>query len=109
MGCQSAITELILSRKSSYILALKENQSSLLEQVKYEFTFSKSETTIKGVDYGHGRIETRKCSVISDFKDLENYEKWKNLTSIIKIESVREFKTKKKRKGYQILYLIAKT
>ena len=46
MGCQSAITELIISRKSNYILALKENQSSLLEQVKDEFTFSKSETTI---------------------------------------------------------------
>lgn len=96
MGCQSAITELIISRKSNYILALKENQSSLLEQVKDEFTFSKSETTIEDVDYGHGRIETRKCSVITDFKHLENYEKWKNLTSIIKIESVREFKNKEK-------------
>ncbi len=44
MGCQSAINEMIISRKSNYILALKENQSSLIEQVKDEFTCSKSET-----------------------------------------------------------------
>jgi hypothetical protein len=70
MGCQSAITEQIVSRKSNCILALKENQSSLLEQVKDEFSFLKSETTIAYVDYGHCRIETRKCSVTKDFKHL---------------------------------------
>ncbi len=69
-GCQSAINELIISRKSNYILALKENQSSFLEQVKDEFTFSKSETTIEDINYGYGRIETRKSSVILDFKHL---------------------------------------
>jgi predicted transposase YbfD/YdcC len=96
MGCQSTITELIIERKSNYVLSLKENQSSLLEQVKDEFLFSKSEVKIEDIDYGHGRIETRTCSVISDFKHLTNYEKWKNLTSIIKVESVREFKNKEK-------------
>lgn len=96
MGCQSAITELIIERKSNYVLSLKENQSSLLEQVKDEFLFSKAEVKIEDIDYGHGRIETRTCSVISDFNHLENYEKWKNLASIIKVESVREFKNKEK-------------
>ena len=77
-------------------MSLKENQSSLLEQIKDEFLFSKDEFKIEDTDYGHGRIETRTCSVISDFKHLTNYEKWKNLASIIKIESVREFKNKEK-------------
>jgi len=44
----------------------------------------------------HGRIETRKCSVITDFKFIENNTKWKKLTSIIKIESTREFKNSNK-------------
>jgi hypothetical protein len=64
MGCQSAITELIIERKSNYVLSLKENQSSLLVQVKDEFLFSKALVKTEDIDNGHGRIETRTCSVI---------------------------------------------
>lgn len=97
MGCQSSITELIIERKSDYVLALKENQSTLLQQVKDEFQFSKSELKIEDIDYGHGRIETRKCSVISNFQFIENEnQKWKDLKSIVKVESIREFKNKEK-------------
>ena len=53
--------------------------------------FSKAEVKIEDIDSGNGRIETRTCTVISDFNHLENYEKWKNLASIMKVESVREF------------------
>jgi len=44
----------------------------------------------------HGRIETRHCSIITSFKFIEKTCKWKNLTSIIKIESTREFKNSNK-------------
>ena len=43
-------------------------------------------------DLDHWRIETRKCSVITDFKFIENKEEWTGLKSIVKIESIREFK-----------------
>lgn len=49
------------------------------------------------IDIGHGRIETRKCSVISNFLFVENKnQKWKNLNQVIKIESIREFKNSDK-------------
>ena len=47
-------------------------------------------------DLNHRRIETRKCSVITDFKFIENTEEWTGLKSIIKIESIREFKNSDK-------------
>ncbi len=45
---------------------------------------------------GKGRIETRTCSVITDFRFIEKDSGWKNLKSIIKIESTREFKNSEK-------------
>jgi predicted transposase YbfD/YdcC len=48
-------------------------------------------------DLGHGRIETRKCSVISSFQFIKNTDnKWNKLNQIIKIESIREFKNSNK-------------
>ena len=92
---------MIIERKSNYVLSLNENQSSLLEQVKDEFLFSKAEFKIEDIDYVNGRIETRTCSVISDFKHVANYENWKNLASIIKLKVFDNLKTKKKLKHQQ--------
>ena len=93
MGTQTDIAEKIIKKDANYILAVKENQKQLLEEIKDEFKFSKSIEIDTNIDVGHGRIETRKCSVISDFMFIENKDnKWKNLKQIVKIESIREFK-----------------
>ncbi len=47
-------------------------------------------------DVDHGKIETRVCSIITDFKHIENIHKWKQLKCVIKIESLREFKNSDK-------------
>ena len=66
---------------------------NLLEKIQDEFLFGKNIKTFEHLDIGHGRIETRKCSVITDFIFIKNPdEKWKNLNQIIKIDSIREFK-----------------
>src|SRR5690606_15507790 len=92
MGCQKDIAEKIIDNGADYILAVKENQASLLEKIKDEFLFSKQIEPNVTVDGDHGRIETRVCSVITDFHHLVKDGEWKNLNSIIKIESTREFK-----------------
>ena len=51
-------------------------------------------TITQGLD--HGRIETRKCSIISDFKFIPQNNNWDTLSTIIKIESTREFKNSDK-------------
>ncbi len=49
---------------ADYVLALKENQLVLLEEVEDEFRFSPTNDSSIDVDYIHGRIQTRKYSVI---------------------------------------------
>lgn len=79
------------------ILAVKKNQKQLLEEVIDEFKFSKEIELDTHIDIGHGRIEIRKCSVISNFLFIQNKdEKWKKLNQVFKIESIREFKSSDK-------------
>jgi len=96
MGTQKEIAEKIIDNEANYILAVKENQAQLLEEIQDEFKFAKQLEVSVNEDLGHGRIETRTCSVITDFKFIENQNAWKDLASIIRIESIREFKNSDK-------------
>lgn len=112
MGCQKEIAADICEKKADYVFGLKGNQSGLLEEVRDEFLFSKAKKVFEDIDFGHGRIETRKCSVIlvNDFDHVTSHQTWRNLTSIIKIESRREFKNKdqvESATGYYISSLAA--
>jgi len=108
MGTQTDIAENIINNGADYILAVKNNQKQLSEEIKDEFKFSKVSDTNTNIDYGHGRIETRKCSVISDFLFIKNKgNKWKNLNQIIRIESLREFKNSDKADEKSIRYYIS--
>lgn len=91
MGTQTAIAEKIVEKEADYILAVKDNQRELYTQIKDEFRFAKNPKSKEVVDYGHGRIETRKCSIITDFEFVRN-ENWKALNCVIRVESLREFK-----------------
>lgn len=108
MGTQTAIADKIIEGDADYILAVKDNQKQLLEEIKDEFKFSKNIIVDKDIDMGHGRIETRICSVISDFKFIENKgNKWRGLNQVIKIESLREFKNSYKSSEKATRYYIS--
>ncbi len=107
MGCQTKIAEQIVDQGADYILAVKGNQADLLEQIQDEFRFSKEIQTSVNVNLDHGRIETRKCSVITNFKEMKDISKWKNLTSIIRIKSKREFKNSDKGSEETVRYYIS--
>ncbi len=96
MGCQENIAKTIIKQEADYILAVKENQKQLYQDIQDEFRFGKSIQTYTDEDLGHGRIETRKCSIINSFEFIQNQGKWTELKGIIKIESVREFKNSDK-------------
>jgi len=44
------------------------------------------------LDYGHGRIETRKCSILTDLSLVFCGNKWPSLISIVQLERQRYFK-----------------
>ncbi|WP_299668583.1 ISAs1 family transposase [uncultured Polaribacter sp.] len=107
MGCQTEIASAIIEKDADYILAAKENQAQLHQNIEDEFRFGKSLSTHQSLELDHGRIETRICSVMTDFKFIETNNKWKNLTAIIKIESNREFKNLEKPTEQATLYYIS--
>jgi len=92
MGCQKNIVEKIVEKNADYVLALKENHPTLLEDVTRSFDKKPCHEFYQTLDCGHGRIEERKCSIITDLDFLLDRNSWKNLYSIVRIESQRIIK-----------------
>ena len=97
MGCQRAIARKIIDKRADYVLALKDNQGTLREDVEVfveeqkangfqDATISRDQT----VDGDHGRIETRTTTVIHDADWLRDRHDWPGLKSVVTVESIRE-------------------
>lgn len=99
IGCQTEIAEQIIEREAEYVLALKENQGNLYEDVERLFAdLADSQYKAYAFDYektvnkGHGRIEIRECWTISDpevLRHLRGFSNWKNLTTVSRIRAQR--------------------
>ena len=89
MGCQRAIAEKIVAKKADYILAVKENQGHLLEEVKDSFRMLAADSVAEQTDCGHGRVERRTCSVIGDLTLLEKPSEWASLKGLVRIQAER--------------------
>lgn len=60
LGCQRGVAEQILDDGREYLLQVKSNQSTLLQEQENSFPkLCRSYTRRKEEDLGHGRIETR--------------------------------------------------
>ena len=94
IGTQTSIAETIIQNKGDYILSVKGNQQSLLEQIQGRFEHQTPSSTDTVTEKGHGRIETRTCEVIINLEFVDNRIFWKGLKSVIKITSSREIKQK---------------
>lgn len=88
MGTQKEIARKIVEKKGDYILALKQNQKELYDQVVNQFNF-KEDNYSQTLDKGHGRAEIRTCRVIHNLNYIDEKMHWSNLRSIIKITSER--------------------
>jgi predicted transposase YbfD/YdcC len=92
MGCQRSIAEKIVDRRADYILAVKENQPSLLADVKDSFQMLPADTIAEEIDCGHGRVERRSCAVLHDLSLLEKSSEWASLHGLVRIEAERYHK-----------------
>jgi predicted transposase YbfD/YdcC len=66
MGCQAKIVEKVVSKGADYLIGLKGNQGALSEDVRLSFARKARKTsffTVSESDKGHGRIESRTCTV----------------------------------------------
>ena len=103
MGCQKEIAQGIVDRGVDYLLAVKENQGQLYQDVHDLFEAGDGRG-LDGLphDYaatlnkGHGRIERRECWAIDDPACLEylgTAGDWPGLRSVVKVECRREAET----------------
>jgi predicted transposase YbfD/YdcC len=92
MGCQREIAGLIVAKKADYVLAVKDNQGLLTEQVRDSFLLLASDAVSEDIDCGHGRVEQRRCSVIADLSMVDKAAELASLQGLVRIESERYHK-----------------
>ncbi len=88
MHCQRETCRRIIQRKGNYLFGLKENQPSLLEDVRLFFedpSNQKEWESCQTVEKNAGRIEKRICRKIKDISWLKEH-KWPGLQSVFSIE-----------------------
>jgi predicted transposase YbfD/YdcC len=93
MGTQKAIASKIRAGEADYVLALKGNQSTLEADVRHYFADGVLAATCASVmtsDFGHGRIEERRCLATEDIAWLRAlHPDWTDLHSIAAVIATR--------------------
>lgn len=92
MGCQQGIASVIIENQADYILAVKDNQKFLHQDIQEAFENEKVSDIYSSKEVGHGRIEKRTTSVITNLDWVCKAADWQSLYCIVKVEATRENK-----------------
>jgi predicted transposase YbfD/YdcC len=105
IGCQTKIAEAIVQQRGDYLLAVKENQGQLYQDLQDLFAGCEEvhfrqvpHGYARTVNKGHGRIEIRQCWTLSDpeFLDyLPRRHSWKNLRTVVRLRAERRIGMKR--------------
>lgn len=101
IGTQTKIAETIVTGGGDYLLAVKENQGHLFEDIQCLFQVDVAHGIDKAqhsyaqtVNKGHGRLEIRECWATEKKEYLalvRKHQNWKGLRSVVRIVSQRNF------------------
>jgi predicted transposase YbfD/YdcC len=97
MGCQTAIAQRIRQKEANYILAVKENQPTLYQDIRDYFEYLEQapgrnepvEHWNSPLEKDHGRIERRSISTVTNLDWLEGKHAWQDLSTIIRYQTSR--------------------
>ncbi len=92
MGCQKDIAAKIKDKEAEYILAVKDNQEHLHDDIKEAFKYGKIEQADEQSNLGHGRIEKRTCRIITAMEWICRAQDWQGIQTLIEIQSERTIK-----------------
>lgn len=119
MGCQRAIAQQIVDQGAHYILTVKDNQPELREQIAAAFSealdprvraLDESPTPVldisEQVEKDHGRLETRRCTVMHDLSEIVLKTPWPGLATLGRIERTRHHVVSGK-ESHETVYVIA--
>jgi predicted transposase YbfD/YdcC len=97
MGCQKTIARQILEQEGEYVLGLKGNQPETHQETKALFAWAQERAFAdlehdfyEQTDYGHGRLEVRRCWVTSDIAWLDPKREWAGLQTLALVEAQRQ-------------------
>ena len=99
IGTQTKIASAIVEHGADYVLSVKANQATLLDDIRYVFQEDQVHHFQEGpydyaktVDKGHGRLELRECGSISApeyLLCLRDAHKWAALKSLVMLKVER--------------------
>ena len=97
MGCQKEITKKIMEDGGDYVIAVKENQPTLynevVDRIDEALMEGKKASNIidfhETIDSGHGRQEIRRYYILDEIDDVESACEWKGLSTIGMVETIR--------------------
>lgn len=91
LHCKPKTLEMIAQAAGKYLVGLKENQKQLLTEVRKATENQAILGQIKGVEKGHGRIETRSYEFY-DILEMRKAARWNNcgLRTAVKVRRSRE-------------------
>jgi predicted transposase YbfD/YdcC len=93
-GCQKEIAEQIVEAKGDYLLAVKENQPRLYEDIE-RLALAALENDYADLsqhmlqEKGHGRQEIRSCFVLTELASIRDRELWAGLKAVIGVVTCR--------------------
>jgi predicted transposase YbfD/YdcC len=96
MGCQKEIAATIRRQQADYVLAVKENQPHLYEDIERLFREALEQETLERQwachaqdETNHGREEKRLCWVLHELEGIRDRHLWKDLQSVIVVVTER--------------------
>ena len=99
MGCQRDIAQTIVDAGADYLLAVKDNQETLREDLEQEFKEAQADNFAhmdclyhETLDKGHGRIEKRQYWYTHDVAGLGTLERWPKLAGMVMCRATRTVK-----------------
>lgn len=105
MGCQTDIAQQITAQQGEYVLAVKENQGHLFEDIQYHCQlYLQHEQPLfyfndyaKTVDKDHDRIEIRECWTLDAVfygPSLRHMDQWAKVKTVVMIRRERRLRDK---------------
>ena len=114
IGCQKKIAQTILDRKADYVLAVKDNQATLRQDLEDWFVHARqvnfegmTHDSHQAINKTSGRVEIRRCWAIADplaFEYIRHHQGWPGLQTIIMIERERRHRDTVQ---YEVAYFIS--
>ncbi|MGB5854929.1 MAG: ISAs1 family transposase [Oceanisphaera sp.] len=104
IACQTKIAKTIVAQGGDYFLAVKGNQSKLSKAVQNAFSAQRTADLAGNkleTEIHHGRVESRRCSVLDATVLDGDFSRWAGLSTIAMVESYRTEKGKSVQLGYR--------